>query len=723
MSLSSKAKSKKILRSCLPFALLAMFELGIIAPLFTGKKLYWGDLMLYFVPMYHYARVLLVRGRLPLWNPYMLMGQPYAGNPQIGLFFPGFWLLPFFSSWNAVVIQSGLMLYTAGVFLYCYLKRHVQHDWAAVAGAICWTGGGAVLGRMQFPPMFCSIACIPLLLLMLEKVLDLPTPANALTLALSITLMLLAAHPQVAYISFLLLAPYGMWYWNRSGRGGGKLKAVMLSLLLGIGLSAVQLLPVIELALNSSRQTLSPLQANRFHLRWYQAVTLLIPHYVGSPVMADYWGQGNAWEPALFMGWLPIIFVLYLWINRQFSPYARIWTALSLFFFWMSFGVKGGLYYIAFYCVPGISRFHDAGRYLIPATLAFAIVASYGVEAWLLRVKQHKILALSLLFAGLIVPLWVYSPDWLPATSQTHLTHTPSVAQLLQHHPYSRVYTPVHSYYSDQFISEGYRDYGSYSLRALHGEEDTLDPNTNLMYQIRSASGYEPVPLLGAAVLDGMVRQALIRNDPEMPSLLRVMGVEYLLYPRLYHISQPGLQPVLLRNKKHFKMLNVSHASSYSGLAWGVRRIEYVPNDLRALASMTSAGFDTNKEAVVFTSTFTDELSASDRLPGKIHILDDKQQEYSTQRVLNLSVSGGTGFLVLSQSAYPGWHLIDNNHRIKLYRTDINCLGCFLSKGFHHILLMYHPITFLFGLYISCLSMSVTAGSYVYNRFGRKRVN
>src|SRR5579871_3906516 len=72
----------------LPYLFIHGFLLCLFWPLFLGRRLYWGDILLYFEPMQRFAHDVLQSGRLPLWNPYLLCGQPYLGNPQMGVFYP-----------------------------------------------------------------------------------------------------------------------------------------------------------------------------------------------------------------------------------------------------------------------------------------------------------------------------------------------------------------------------------------------------------------------------------------------------------------------------------------------------------------------------------------------------------------------------------------------------------------------------------------------------------
>src|SRR5579871_4297693 len=104
-----------------PYGLFLVFTAALLWPLCIGRTLYWGDILLYFHPMASFARESLRQGRLPLWNPYILCGQPFLGNPQMGVFYPTSLLLCFLPVWCYLNLTSLLHVFLCGVFTYHYL--------------------------------------------------------------------------------------------------------------------------------------------------------------------------------------------------------------------------------------------------------------------------------------------------------------------------------------------------------------------------------------------------------------------------------------------------------------------------------------------------------------------------------------------------------------------------------------------------------------------------
>ena len=84
-------------RLLVPTLLLLLTLIYFWPQLVQGRVLYWGDIGLYFTPMAGFLRDNLRAGRVPLWNPLIFCGTPYAGNPQAWPLYPVTALLPLVS--------------------------------------------------------------------------------------------------------------------------------------------------------------------------------------------------------------------------------------------------------------------------------------------------------------------------------------------------------------------------------------------------------------------------------------------------------------------------------------------------------------------------------------------------------------------------------------------------------------------------------------------------
>jgi len=369
---------------------------------FSQQVLYWGDLMLYFLPMVSFAHRWLTQGILPLWNPHILWGQPYVGNPQEWLFYPSTVLLFFlqparYLSWNSV-----LHLWLGGVGMWMFLSALKVSHRPALLASTAWMLCGAFVPRAQFPGMFQSIALIAWLLWAAERILQRVTVLRTAIFAVCFALIWLAGHPQVAYMATLLTAAWVFWRW----RSGHKRRNALVALAVGVGwgtlLSAVHWLPMIQLLHQTPRIQLSVWRANRFPLHPEQLFLFLVPDTYGTPWQGNWLGRGNYWEVACAVGILPLMAAF---SARKARPDGRFWLLVAAIGLWLSQGTTGGLYILAYYLLPGMKAFHDPARWLIITDFALCVAAAMGWER--LGFSRPWLWLPAAVGAGAVVWMWL----------------------------------------------------------------------------------------------------------------------------------------------------------------------------------------------------------------------------------------------------------------------------------------------------------------------------
>lgn len=724
--------------------------MALLWPLCLGRSLYWGDIMLYFDVMLRFAQGALQRGQFPLWNPYILCGQPYIGNPQSSVFYPTTLALPFLPAWLFLSLNSLLHLFLCGAFAYLFLRRWTTQPLSALAGAFVYMGSACLLGRLQFPPMLQTAPYFPLVLALLDSCIDAPGLVPALKLAAALGLALLAGHPQMAYLIFLCGAFYGLarlWATYRQAKRRQNAQIVSLqktvgwllaASVLGLLLASVQLLPALQLMRESPREQMTAYQANRFVLEPSHLLTLLAPRFFGHPASGDYWGGGNAWEPALFIGWLPLLLIGYAVLRCRREGLVRFWGAVAVLTIWLALGTNGGLYWLAFRLVPGVSKFHDPARFLFITTLAFAILTAVGTET--LRIRRGETgLALALLIA---VPLWWYGQDWNPTVLPEQMAIRPGRARQLRAETGSgtpeagRFYHPFYDLYSRRYISDGYRDYGPSDLRAIAAMFNTLMLNLNMRIGLEAAFGYEPVAVAAPVRVEGLARLALKRGEPNLPALLRLLDVRTLLLPvgvrltdtRLQQVGGPtdGLQ--LWRNQ------------DAPPRAWLVRRVRPIEGIVRISAALTAPDFSPREVAILSGLSEPDAAllpghgdypfwldsalptEAGETPPTAPVTLTDWKPEAVTLRA---DSGESPAFLVYAGAAYPGWKAWVDGAPTRLFRANGALMGVSVPPGKHQVLLVYRPETFQAGVYFSllaCGALAMGAGFALASRAKRRRI-
>ena len=113
----------------LALGIIALATLGFFWQLFFTDDSWMpaggGDLVSFLYPLYHFAARNLRQGVIPLWNPYLYGGAPFAADNQSGLFYP-INLLFFLAfpeiTYPAMELLSVFHYFLAGAFMYICLR-------------------------------------------------------------------------------------------------------------------------------------------------------------------------------------------------------------------------------------------------------------------------------------------------------------------------------------------------------------------------------------------------------------------------------------------------------------------------------------------------------------------------------------------------------------------------------------------------------------------------
>jgi hypothetical protein len=151
-------------------------------------------------------------------------------------------------------------------------------------------------------------------------------------------------------------------------------------LLVGLALAAVQLLPLAELALRSTRQAAPSYDcAPRFSWPPGHLLTLLVPNFFGEPTHTGYWGDGIYDEFIFYVGLLPLFLALLgLRLRRRQTLFL---AALGLGALLLALGEYAGLYPLFYRFVPLFRMARAPARAGFLFTLAAAALSGLAVTA------------------------------------------------------------------------------------------------------------------------------------------------------------------------------------------------------------------------------------------------------------------------------------------------------------------------------------------------------
>ncbi len=131
-----------------------------------------GDLASFFYPIHVFASERLQAGELPLWNPHLFSGMPFAADIQSGLFYPLnwiFWLLGRPITYEKVEMLALVHYWLAACFTYAFVRSLGLGRWPGVLAGTLYAFSGFAVSHLGHLPMLASATWLPLILLSVNQ--------------------------------------------------------------------------------------------------------------------------------------------------------------------------------------------------------------------------------------------------------------------------------------------------------------------------------------------------------------------------------------------------------------------------------------------------------------------------------------------------------------------------------------------------------------------------
>jgi hypothetical protein len=579
----------------------------------TNLILPGADAITYFYPYRAYAAESIRSGRIPLWNPYLFLGVPFLANPQTGVLYPGnlllAWLLPTGLAGAPRLVSWSLVTHVAlaACGAYLYGRRVVRLSaLPALLGASAFALGGYLSGQAEHVNQLNVSAWFPLLLLLWEARRSARWPA-LLGLGLVIGVGLLAGHTQSSYITLAGLGVYAVLSallpqsYDEPADAVHRNSVVSLldslwqlgvSVLVGLGLSAVQILPTLELSRLSIRSGgLSYREAVAFSLSPLPRLLryTFLPAWGHS--LRDVFGGDFFTEYVAYVGIVHLLLALLaclVWARRvtrggRLSLYEEedrrtlSLIALAALGVLLALGLYNPLYWVLFKVVPGFGLFRVPARWLLLYAFGAAMLAGIGLQHVSHWLESHWIafrasgkngkspLRRPILALLLVIGLGelLLGAEALPLTHPTapeafsSLRTAPAhilAAQRRQDAP-GRFLSLSHTLFDPGDLGEIEQIYqGQLPPDAIYAyvvnvkRQEILAPNLPLAWRIYAVDGYDGgvLPLARYIRLqrllldeddilaDGRLREGLERIPPSR--LLSILGARYVITDKVHDV-------------------------------------------------------------------------------------------------------------------------------------------------------------------------------------------
>ena len=386
MSGSWSERAKQVL------PLFGLFLLGLIffsdilrsGGLFTER-----DLASFFIPPRHFWVACLKSGEFPLWNPLNFGGHPFFATLQPGVIYPPdilYFLLPFDTAFDWIIIGH---FFLAGSFTYAFLRFFDAGRGASFLGASIFQFGGYLLSLHSLLSALLSLAWLPLILLLFARAIRLNSLGTAAWAGVVLAISFFGGGVETIFGTCVALGIMAAFARSFGGDVMFSLKALLVAGLVFAGLSSIQMIPFLELASQSVRQSgLNYHEATTWSASPIDFISFLVPDPYGSLTdIKKYWVR-QSWLKTLYVGGIPFFLAaIYLSKGRKVNYF---WLVLAAFSLFLALGGYNPLYPYLHKYVPQVNKIRYPVKFLFLGMFALCMMAGLGLQHLLDSVRGDK---------------------------------------------------------------------------------------------------------------------------------------------------------------------------------------------------------------------------------------------------------------------------------------------------------------------------------------------
>jgi len=700
-----------LLKKHYPVLIIISISVILFSPVWLGLIDFYSGDGSDLIPHIYGSKLLLYQTfqefrEIPLWNPYIMFGQPTVGNIQFALFYPLNFLFLFLSFFNALWVYQAIHMAIAGLGAYL-LARHTgcKKNGSMVAGCLYMLNGRILYyinaGWLGY---YSSICWLPLFVL--TSILVLKRKERHFPVAFSIifAMTLLSGTPQYAFLGFYLFLLTGICQILVPQSKEDRLSLlcrILLSGLVSFLLISVQLFPALEQTYLSSRIFFdSSSSIHGFHFDWS------LNQWLRILFRPEFLKLDFAWELCAYIGIGGMVLaILGLFVSRKYFHYVLIWGLIPWLF---SMGTAFPTFDLVLKIIPGMAMLTSPSRYFIFTILILCVLAGSGLEYLLNFAKSQRktrlflfVAGFALFFSGLFV---------LPYSQDTGIINVRFLGAMIVFFLLAGLYLWkgtrfIQIVLTCWLIVDPILVASSGILIGYHKKD--LKPPLKIIRAIRKHAG--PVRI-------GSIQPVNLR-----PYRLTPLGDWIFVQNKIGRAG--GYEPLAMLHTLQF-LTQLDGTLPISGTMWSFRLFDFARPDLYNLAGIThvitfkpirSPGlkFKTQdtitmpnfcggwwKEKPVYLyenvnvfprAFFVTEGSKGPVIPvGVKHVSPDRRYIYIHTKQ--------PGTIIISESFHPGWIAIEHGKPIPLQPFLNTFISCNVPAGEHEIMLDFAPQSFSLGL-------------------------
>ncbi|HZY09559.1 MAG TPA: YfhO family protein [Bacteroidota bacterium] len=709
---------------------------------------FWEDFLYQFYPFRNFAAVSIAHGEMPLWNPYTFNGTPFQADIQSALFYLPNLLLTLFVTgdrlhfyWVELLTISHYAI--AGICMYYLMNDLINDKRIALFSGLVYAVSGFMVTHAIHEVIICQVAWFPLVFLLFRRMLLQRSILYMIMTAAVLGLALLAGFPQLTLYFFLFLGFYFFFeIFHAIKKDGWRVSRIMVPLAIGVivlsvMLTAIQLLPTIELVPYSQRAEITYEKSLEGSLALEQLITLVIPKYFGASTAdgSTYWGPGAYWafwETCFYVGIPALVMMLFALRHIKQNRYVIFFTGILLFSVLYALGDQFILHKFFFSTIPGFDKFRNPGRMSLLFTFSVAALSGYGLHFVFHSLQALKKAYLKIVtgIAAVGILIWIgvqggifqssnnaqVSQQIYAMTSKESLTAliiiliTCALLYLYITGKASAKLTFVvllGIQFVDLYIFGFNQNNGDTSPSQYYSR--TSDIVTMMKEEGKREFFRVNARQSGAILID--------RNQGMIDKIFLMEGYTPLSLQRIYPPGKDWDQVCDMMNAKYRlrideqrRTMNLEKAITYLPRAYIVHQAMVIQEEKEMKAYMESGNFEPDRMVLLDEEALFNNNDTSAALMDSAVI--------TSYRLNSISVEVSTmkpGFLVLSEVHYPGWNAYVDGIKQKVYRANWNQRAVLVKPGKHFVEVRFEPESFHRGTLITVLSIGLSGVGVVYS--------
>ena len=722
--------------------------------------------------VWHYlaAEAMQATGRIPLWNPYLLAGQPLVANAQPALFYLPNLLLFWLDPGSVANVRVIFNIFIAGLFTFLFARSLGISKTGAILTAVAFAFSGTIIvgpGHAYAN----SLVWLPFVMWATEKMLQQTRIFFwGLVMSIGVALSILGGHPESTFHNILTLFLYfiaRLFFLRTMPRA--KLTLIfsfVMAIVVGVMLGAVQWLPFANWLRQSSTTSRSAawLSESIFYTKeWVTQlptlVTLLFPGFYGHPVEYTYrWpfpSFQNFLEQSMYFGLIPVALAVGAIFAARGKKRTRliIIVALALFFLAVALRLPG------FEVINHLPIFDRVNNTRLKWYFSFlgAILAGFGFDALVQyfasgKSKNKGVFRLTVLMLGIalgIVTLIVMG-KWLGMIGWEIPTDSFTYHLLFNIFSWQKMRTAV----SILVVIVGTAVFMIlYRRPKLFPVLGVVLIFLTFVELIVLAYGYNTTVPRETVFPQVRFTQELAQD----PEYFRVMGIPPTLWPNygavygMAHVGGYDL-PVYRRysdvyeaqggtgyrqtwspdwplvdwmNVKYFIGIEEQNLGEYELVfaenyrvyenkdvlprAYLVYEAEILDDDKTILQTLTSGTFEFGQKVILENELPQEQMTAINSLAKQtLSGLDAVEiMSFNNDEVVLDVFTESPGILVMSDVFAPGWKAFVDGEEETIHRANYAFRAVFVPAGKHQITFIYQPLDFQVGRFLSMLGLAL----------------